>query len=179
MISIVAVLFVYMNFAADDDDKDKKQEPGHRGIGSYVPGVDVSSPKIVRKDGVPPIITYPPSRESTKWIDAGEYRVGVDGGVEWEGKIAYYSLTQNLVVVDAKSGKTLWHTGDSAFWNILTFENLAKANEAAQWAVVLTSTAYPGYSQCYELNTGKRLPLRGDPPKPPGTIVSPRKHWSG
>jgi hypothetical protein len=157
------------------DDKGQKQDPG---IESSVPGIPVASPKIVRKEGQPPTIFYPPSRRSNKWVDAGEYLVGVDEGVEWQGKVAYYSLTHNLVVVDAKTQKTLWHSGDSAFWNTITFENLAKPNEAAQWAVVLKSTAYPEYSQCYDLNTGKRFALRGDPPKPPGTLT-PRKHWSG
>jgi hypothetical protein len=161
------------------DGKDKKQDPDPGGIASLVPGIPIAAPKIVRKEGQPPIIIYPPSRRSNKWVDAGDGRVGVDEGVEWQGKVAYYSLTCNLVVVDAKTQKTVWHTGDSAFWDTITFENLAKPNQAAQWAVVLKSTTYPEYSQFYDLNSGKRLALRGNPPKPPGTTIKPRKHWSG
>jgi hypothetical protein len=177
MISILAVLLTYTAVAADAQEKKQDQDRG--GMESSVPGIPVASPKVVRKEGQPPIIIYPPSRRSTKWVDAGDFLVGVDGGLEWQGKIAYYSLTFNLVVVDAKTEKTLWHTSASAFWDTITFENLAKANETTQWAVVLRSSEYPGYSQYYDLNSGKKFALRGDPPQPSGTTLTPRKHWEG
>jgi hypothetical protein len=159
--------------------KPKRQAPDHDGVESSVPGIPVADPKIVRTEGKPPTIIYPPSRRSNKWLDVGDYRVGADDGVDWQGKTAYLALSPHIVVVDAKTGKTLWHAGESAFWNTITFENLAKANEPAQWAVVLKSSAYPNLSQCYDLNSGKRLALRGAPPLPPGTVLKPRKAWSG
>lgn len=173
------LVFLFVGLYMPVDDKAKQQERSGGGISSTVPGIPISDPKIAREEGKPPIIVYPPSRASKKWIDVGEFMVGVDGGIEWQGKTAYLSLTQNLVVVDAKTEKTLWHAGESAFWDTVTFENMAKANEPAQWAVVLKSSWLPRYSQCYDLTSGKRFALRGGPPLPPGTVLKPRKSWSG
>src|SRR5437763_6882916 len=155
------------------DDKPNRQELGS-GIESLVPGVPVAKPKVIREKDWPPVIVYPPSRRSTKFVDVGEYKVAVDEGVEWQGRVVYFSLTQQLVVVDAKSNKALWHVDESAFWDSVTFEILAKAAEPPQWLVALKSSAAPGYSMCYGLADGKRLGLRGGPPAPTGTAITPR-----
>jgi hypothetical protein len=177
MFGTLATLTLCLAVPGDEKANPKLQASGE--IGILVPGIPVSSPKIVRIEGKPPTIVYPPSRRSNKVLDIGEYRVAVDEGVDWQGKIAYVALTYQLVVVDAKTGKTLWHVGESAFWDTVTFENLTKPNEPAQWAVVLKSSDNPEYSQCYDLNSGKELALRGAQAPPRGTALKPRKAWSG
>src|SRR5947209_7501547 len=103
MLATLAVLLMCGSPPADE--KPKQQESGS--VSSTTPGVPVAVPKIVREDGKPPMIIYPPSRASKKWIDVGNLKVAVDEGIEWQGKIAYFAITDNLVIVDAKSEKTL------------------------------------------------------------------------
>jgi hypothetical protein len=177
MSSTLAVLLLSVVLPAEDPVRAQVQSGG--GVESTVPGVPIADPKIVRERGKPPTIVYPPSRLSKKQIDVGDYLVGVDDGVEWQGKVAYYSLFQDLIVANATTGKTLWHARDSAFWDTVTFENLARPNDPPNWAVVLKSSGHPGFSQGYQLASGKRLALRGSPPQPSGTVLHPRKTWSG
>lgn len=129
--------------------------------------------------GQPPSITYPGSRSSSGWIDVGGSQVAVSEGVEWQGKIAYLSLTFDLVVADAKTKKALWRSSVGAFWDTITFENQAKAGEPAKWALLLKSSRKPEYQQAYDLSTGAKLELKGGPAEPDGKPFTPRQSWSG
>src|SRR5581483_10144739 len=123
---------------------------------------------------------YPPSRASTGWVEskAGTL-VAVAESLEWQGRIAYLSLTFDLVVVDAKTKKLLWSANVGAFWDTITFENLAKDGAEPRWALALRSSAKPEYQQNYDLVSGQKLELAGLQPFPAGRPFTPRTIWSG
>jgi len=141
--------------------------------------IPLQEPIISQEPGQPPKIIYGPSRESTGWVEARGGQSAIDEGIEWQGKKAYLTLTFDVVVVDTKTRKTLWSDSVGAFWNTITFVNLAKDNEAARWALVLGAKAHPDYQQRYDLETGKKLELVGGPVLPEGKTLVPRRVWKG
>lgn len=139
----------------------------------------IKKPTISQDLGQPPKITYGASRQSTGWVIANGSQSAIDEGIEWQGRKAYLTLTYDLIVVDAKTNKSLWVESVGAFWNTITFANMSKGQDAARWAVVLGSSAHPDYQQGYELESGKKLVLPGSSAVPDGTTRIPRKTWSG
>ncbi|MFO0814515.1 MAG: hypothetical protein U0796_14940 [Gemmatales bacterium] len=132
-----------------------------------------------QKEG-PPRITYGATRESKAWVTTTQGRqVAVDDGITWQGRKVYLTLTFDLLVVDTTNSKTLWSDSVGAFWDTITFKNRAAEGQPPVWTVVLSSSRQPGYEQPYELETGKKLPLRGNSACPEGTPFTPRKVWSG
>ena len=173
--------------AQEKDTSPPKQEKGQQGGGSFSSHsfkdgkeVPISKPVIRQEPGKPPVIIYPGSRQSSKVVykPNGE-GYAIDQGAEWQGKTAYFAITTSiLLLTDTKTGDVLWATGTSAFWDTITFVNVAKANETAKWAVAVRSTEYPGYQQTHDLETGRKLELTGGPAPPAGKTVTPRKVWS-
>jgi hypothetical protein len=142
--------------------------------------VPVSRPKVEQEPGKPPTIVYPQSRRSTAFVETRDgTSVAVDEGVEWQGKVAYLSLTFELVVVDAKTKKAVWSANIGGFWDTITFEDRAKAGGPPHWVLVLRSSRRPEFAQDYDLETGKEGELRGGASKPAGRPLAVRKSWSG
>ena len=80
----------------------------------------------------PPVVTYGTSRESKEWIEIGGSSVAIDHGAEWHGVLVYLSLTFDLVAVDPKTKKAIWHADVGAFWNGFTFKEV-EAAPASCW----------------------------------------------
>lgn len=139
----------------------------------------IQKPAIIQESGQPPKIIYGASRESTGWVDTLIGQSAIDEGVEWQERKVYLTLTFEVVVVDARTKKTLWADSVGAFWNTITFTKLAQGSDKAQWALVLRSSSHPEYQQLYDLETGKRLELQGGPTLPDGKPLVPRKVWQG
>jgi len=129
------------------------------------------------EDTEPPSITYGPKRTSKKWVESRGVLVAVDKGISWKGKTAYLSLTYDLVLVDAQTGKTVWSARVGAFWNKMTFNKVTKTDGRKVWAVELR----PGNSargvQYHDLATGKRIAVASQ--KPVGKAIKAIKAWSG
>ena len=129
--------------------------------------VPVAKPKIVQAEGQPPTIVYAASRTSTGWLEVpGSGRVAIDGGVEWQGRVAYLSLTFNVVVQDAATKKVLWAKSVGALWDTITFENTAAPGQKPAWSLLLK---FPGAMG----------DLGGGPGQLKGVPVKPRHSWSG
>lgn len=129
-------------------------------------------------DNTPPSISYGGQRQSKTWVETPKGQVAVDDGIEWEGVRVYLSLTWDLVVVDAKNGKTLWNRSVSAFWNGLAIKEVTAEKDKKTWAVELRTTSRDpkekDLTQLYELKSGKELPVPGAPGKPAGTALKPK-----
>jgi len=150
--------------------------------GSTISSYDLSPnsklpPRNVIKQvpGQPPSITYGRTREGTATIGSQS----IDDGVEWQGRKAYFTLFNELFVVDAKTKKTLWTDVGNSFWNTITFVNIAQKEDKPHWIVALGTVEYPKYQQQYDLETGKQLELIGGPPTPTGVAFKPRMSFEG
>jgi len=130
----------------------------------------------------PPSITYSGQRSSKTWVETPTGSVAVDDGIEWEGIKVYLSLTWNLVAVDAKTQKTLWSQHVSAFWNGMAIREVEVEPGKKTWAVELRpgprERQAQGLTALHDLKTGKEIKLPGQA-KGLGTVVKPRKEWSG
>ncbi len=126
-----------------------------------------------------PAIEYGKSRESTGWVDTSEGRVAVDKGIEWQGVKAYLSLTCDLVVVEAKSNKTLWSKSVGAFWNRMSFAEIGAKAGKKVWAVELKPasevTDGKDAKAYYEITTGNELKQKNGSDVPSGQSFRPRK----
>jgi hypothetical protein len=107
----------------------------------------------------PPSIEYPNSRSSTGNIVIGNLSVAIDKGVEWQGVKVYLSLTNDLVVVDAKAQKVLWHKDVSAFWQIVGFREVEIEAGKKGWAVQLRSKedGTKDDAEYYALASGEKI----------------------
>jgi hypothetical protein len=132
----------------------------------------------VPKDS-PSSIAYGATRESKKFLPTPQGNHAIDVGCEWKGKVAYLSLTYQLIVVDAKTEAHQWSNWVGAFWNKLTIVNTAAAGQPETWAVELSSSKYPEYKQRFDLDTGKAHVLMGGPAVPAGKPITPRLAWRG
>lgn len=167
---------------AASEETPQPQSSGTITVQSFKAGkeVPIGKAQILRPADKPPTIVYPASRSSTDTIEIKNgTHVAVAEGLEWQGKIAYLSLTFDLVVVDAKTKKCLWSRSVGAFWDTITFENVADAGQKPRWELTLRSSARPEYQRNYDLETGDTRELKGGPPDPEGKPLTPRKTWKG
>lgn len=123
----------------------------------------------------PPPATGPVQSKPPVFVNGG--KDAADGAL-WQGKRARIKDGLELVVEDATSKRTLWNTHTCPTWDTITFQEVAKPNEATRWALVLSASKYPGHAQLLDLADGKFIETR-EPPPPAGTAFKPRKVWEG
>lgn len=109
-----------------------------------------------------PAVSYPSARSSDKTVSlVGESGPGVfvDKGITGHGVEAYLSLTADLVVIDAKTKKTLWSIFAGGFWSELAFKDTRdeKTNENIVLLELRGKTADRRY---FEIMTGKEKYLK-------------------
>jgi antitoxin component YwqK of YwqJK toxin-antitoxin module len=128
----------------------------------------------------PPDITYPENRRSIRNIDVGGMLVGVGDGIEWQSIKVYLSFSE-LVAVDTKTDKAIWHRRISPFWRRMAIKEIEATPGAKTWAVELGARKGddPGQqlTECYDLKTGAKI----DRPqvKPAGVSLLPVRTWGG
>jgi beta-lactamase regulating signal transducer with metallopeptidase domain len=167
---------------ADGPPKQDPQKESSFRTESFRDGKALPEGKTVntQEPGQPPVIVYPGSRSSNKWIETPQrVNVAIGEGVEWQGKTAYLGLTFELVIADTKTGKAIWSTNVGAFWDTITFVKVEKGKEAGKWAVALRSSANQGFQLTYDLETGRKLELTGGAAQPTGQAITPRRVWFG
>ncbi|MCA9254479.1 MAG: M56 family metallopeptidase [Phycisphaerales bacterium] len=148
--------------------------PGPRGVEE----IPVQPPRVIEYDnGIPPTIIYPPSRASSKFLDG----IAVDEGVSWQGAKAYIGLLPYVIVENDETKTLRWKKSTSAFYDTLTFRNVAEKDSAPRWTVRLRNSQIsdPQTDAYFDLRTGEEVRLPEQENRPEGTMAAPLRVWSG
>ncbi|HPF38037.1 MAG TPA: M56 family metallopeptidase [Phycisphaerae bacterium] len=152
----------------------RSSAPGPRGVEE----IPVQPPRVIEYDnGIPPTIIYPPSRASSKFLDG----IAVDEGVSWQGAKAYIGLLPYVVVEDDEAKTLRWKKATSAFYDTLTFRNVAEKDSAPRWTVRLRNSQIsdPQTDAYFDLRTGEEVRLPEQENRPEGTMATPLRVWTG